>query len=167
MSKNALSISERAYRDLLGTLGKVADVVTGPMGATNARERAEGFRHLLRLLSVWLENILEKGDRAHPVFTRWINPTRKLLGDNPHTYYDAAFIDPKLTYRISGKRGMPTYLGFCVYGTAENGQRSIVSRRESDGKPGTGTSGGPHWILNPKENALPGSPRPCPPTTHF
>jgi hypothetical protein len=121
-----VSTSEQAFRDLLGTLEEAAGMVTGPLGASDARERAEGIRHLTRLLSVWLENILERGDRLHPSFTRWINPHRKLLGDNPYTYYDAALIDPHHCYRIVGRRGDPTYLGFCVYGTAENGDRRIT-----------------------------------------
>jgi hypothetical protein len=124
---NTQSVSEQAYLRLLDKLKEAAGAVTGPIGAINARERAEGFRHLTRLLSVWLENILEKGDRTRPVFTRWINPYRKLLGDNPGTIYDSALIDPALIYRIAGRRGSPTYLGFCVYGTAEDGRRSIVS----------------------------------------
>ncbi|MBW2274429.1 MAG: DUF1214 domain-containing protein [Deltaproteobacteria bacterium] len=123
-------MSERAYRRLLDALGDAADIITGPIGARNARERAEGFRNITRVLSVALEMILEKGDRAHPAFTRWINPWRKLLGDNPWTFYDAALIDPKLCYRVHGRRNAPTYLGFCVYGTAEDtakkGARRIV-----------------------------------------
>jgi hypothetical protein len=119
------STSEQAFRNFLETLSEAADTITGPLGAKNERERAEGFRHLTRLVSVWLENILERGSREHPSFTRWINPTRKLLGDNPHTYYDAALIDSHLSYRIVGHRGSPTYLGFCIYGTAENGDRRI------------------------------------------
>ena len=126
MPKNETSRSERAYRHLLEVLGEAGDIITGPIGATNARERAEGFRNITRVLSVALEMILEKGDRAHPSFTRWINPWRKLLGDNPWTGYDAALLDPKLRYRIHGRQNAPTYLGFCVYGTASNGARRIV-----------------------------------------
>ena len=118
--------SEQAWDELLGALKQAGETVTGPIGATSGRERAEGFRNVTRVLSVALEQILEKGDRARPVFTRWINPYRKLLGDNPGTYYDSALIDPRCTYCIRGRRGAPTYLGFCVYGTGETGDRRIV-----------------------------------------
>ncbi len=126
MPEKQVSMSERAYRHLLESLGEAGDIITGPIGARNARERAEGFRNITRVLSIALEMLLEKGDRAHPAFTRWINPRRKLLGDNPWTYYDAALLDPKLCYRIHGRHNAPTYLGFCVYGTAEDGARRIV-----------------------------------------
>ena len=121
------STSERAYLRLLERLREAADIITGPIGARNARERAEGFRHLTRLLSVGLEQCLEKGDRSRPEFTRWMSPHRKLLGDNPGTYYDSARIDPSLRYRVWGSRGNPTYIGFTVYGTDEDGSRHIVS----------------------------------------
>jgi hypothetical protein len=120
------SVSERAFQKFLEDLFEAARTITGPLGAKDARERAEGFRHLTRLVSVWLESLLERGSREHPSFTRWINPTRKLLGDNPHTIYDAAQIDPERSYRIAGRRGGSTYLGFCVYGTSETGNRRIT-----------------------------------------
>jgi len=126
MSQDQPTKSEQAWTALLDMLRQTAETITGPIGATSGRERAEGFRNVTRVLSVALEQILEKGDRARPVFTRWINPCRKLLGDNPYTYYDSALIDPKSSYRIHGKRGNPTYLGFCVYGTSETGDRRIV-----------------------------------------
>ncbi len=70
MNSEAPSISEQAYRRLIDTLLKSSDVITGPLGARDARERAEGFRHLLRLVSVACEMYVENGDREHPVFTR-------------------------------------------------------------------------------------------------
>jgi len=120
-------VSEAAFRRLVETLLKASEVIKGPLGARSSRERAEGYRHLLRLASVACEMFVENGDRAHPVFTRWMEAGRKLLGDNPWTIYDVALISPALTYRLSGQRGETTYLGICVYGTKEDGQRRIVS----------------------------------------
>lgn len=122
-----ISTSEHTYRRLLEALTKISSIIIGPLGASNSRERAEGFRHLLRLVSLAIEMFVENGDRQHPVFTRWMEAGRKLLGDNPWTIYDSALIDSSSSYRIIGQRGMPTYLGFCVYGTKDNGDRCIVS----------------------------------------
>ena len=133
MSQDQPSKSEQAWTALLQTLRETGEIITGPIGATSARERAEGFRNISRVLSVALEQILEKGDRARPVFTRWISPYRKLLGDNPYTFYDSALINPNCSYRIHGKRGAPTYLGFCVYGTSESGDRRIVGNIDDSG----------------------------------
>jgi hypothetical protein len=127
MNSDSTSVSEVAYRRLLETLLKASDVIQGPLGARNSRERAEGYRHLLRLASVAVEMFVENGDRAHPVFTRWMEAGRKLLGDNPWTIYDVALIGPEFTYCLSGQRGETTYLGICVYGTKEDGGRCIIS----------------------------------------
>lgn len=116
-----------AWQRLLESLRRAGETIEGPLGARDERERAEGYRHLLRILSIADEMLLEKGDPARPRFTRWMSPYRKILGDNPHTHYDAALIDPSLTYRITGRRGAATYLGICVYGTAAGGARRIVA----------------------------------------
>jgi hypothetical protein len=115
-----------AWQHLLDQLGEAAAVIEGPLGAKTPRERAEGYRHITRVLSIATEMLLEKGDPARPQFTRWMSPHRKMLGDNPHTIYDAAIVDPSLTYRISGQRGTAAYLGICVYATGADGTRRIV-----------------------------------------
>lgn len=115
-----------AWGRLLESLERAGEVIEGPLGAKSGRERAEGYRHLTRVLSVATEMLLEKGDVEHPAFTRWMSAYRKILGDNPGTIYDAAVIDASFTYRIAGHRGEPTYLGFCVYGTSPDGARRIV-----------------------------------------
>jgi len=123
---DARTASEVAWGRLLDDLRAAGETVIGPLGATTDRERAEGFRHLLRLLSLAGEQYLEKGDTARPQFTRWANPHRKAYGDNPQTHYDAANIDPALTYRLRGNRGTCGYLGICIYATSDDGSRSIV-----------------------------------------
>ena len=115
-----------AWQELLDRLAEAAAVVEGPLGAKTSRERAEGYRHLTRVLSIATEMLLEKGDPARPEFTRWMSPHRKMLGDNPHTIYDDAIVDPQRTYRISGQRGTAIYVGICVYATGTDGNRRIV-----------------------------------------
>lgn len=116
-----------AWHRLLDTLRDAGDVVTGPIGAEDEREHAEGVRHLLRLVSIGHEMIVEKGDPTRPEFTRWMRSWRKVFGDNPRTVYDAALIDGSATYVVRGTRGSSTYLGVCAYGTAEDGGRRIVA----------------------------------------
>jgi len=118
--------STAAWSRFLDHLRQAGEVVNGPLGAINERERAEGHRHLLRLTSIAAEMLLEKGDTDHPEFTRWMTAHRKMLGDNPHTIYDVALIDPATSYVIRGTMGEPTYLGVCAYGTANGGARRIV-----------------------------------------
>lgn len=115
-----------AWSRLLERLKSAGEVITGPIGAIDGRERAEGFRHLTRLVSIGHEMLVEKGDPTRPAFTRWMRPWRKVFGDNPRTVYDAAIIDGRRTYVIRGQRGTSAYLGICLYATGEDGARRIA-----------------------------------------
>jgi hypothetical protein len=123
---------EQAWDRLLDRLRDTAAIVTGPLGARNERERAEGFRHITRVLSIATEMLVEKGDPAHPAFTRWMTPYRKMYGDNPRTVYDAAIISADHAYRIVGIRGTSAYLGFCLYATDPGGAKRIVGNVDDD-----------------------------------
>src|SRR3954469_3074416 len=114
-----------AWDRLLGRLSEAGRIIEGPTGGRTDRERAEGYRHLTRVLSIATEMLVEKGDPQHPAFTRWMTPYRKMYGDNPGTVYDAAIIDGSRTYRIRGRRGTCAYLGFCVYGTTDGAKRIL------------------------------------------
>src|SRR4051794_15271874 len=123
---------DQAWERLLDRLRDTGAIVTGPVGARNERERAEGFRHITRVLSIATEMLVEKGDPAHPAFTRWMTPYRKMYGDNPRTVYDAAVIDGDHAYRIAGKRGTSAYLGFCLYAPDRGGGKRMVGNLEAD-----------------------------------
>jgi hypothetical protein len=120
-SAPATTVSERAWKDLVIELNEAAAVLTGQKGAVDARERAEGFRYLLRVLSGALDMHLERADPERPALTRMLTPTRKFLGDNPDTDYDYFPVRSDGTYRIRGHRGNVTYIGFCLYDTREGG----------------------------------------------
>lgn len=122
----------KAWDGLLERLAEAADVVEGPLGAQDGRERAEGHRHLLRILSIATEMLVEKGDPQRPAFTRWMSAHRKMYGDNPGTVYDAAVIDGARTYVIRGHRGTCAYLGVCLYGTSETGAKRIAANIDDD-----------------------------------
>ncbi len=113
---------------LLEELRRAGEVVAGPTGGRDDRELAEGYRHLTRIFSIATEMLVEKGDPAHPAFTRWMSAHRKMYGDNPHTAYDAAIIDAEHAYVIRGTRGSHVYLGFCLYGTAVDGENAGAKR---------------------------------------
>lgn len=115
----------QAWERLLGRLADTGRIVDGPLGGRTDRERAEGYRHITRVLAIAGEMLLEKGDPRHPAFTRWMTAHRKMYGDNPGTVYDAAIIDARGTYRIAGNRGTCAYLGFCVYGTTDGAKRIL------------------------------------------
>jgi hypothetical protein len=122
----------KAWDELLGRLAEASAVVEGPLGAQSERERAEGHRHLLRVLSIATEMLVEKGDPERPRFTRWMTAHRKMYGDNPGTVYDAAIIDGARSYVVRGNRGSAAYLGFCLYGTDAKGGKRIAGNVDDD-----------------------------------
>ena len=115
----------RAWSELLGSLADAAKTVTGPTGAANALERAEGFRYLTRLLAAGLEMHLERADPTRPSFTRMLSPIRKFLGDNPDVLYEYVPLDGGRRYRVRGRRGSELYLAFCVYERAADGATKL------------------------------------------
>jgi hypothetical protein len=121
----ANGVGERAWRELLGSLADAAKTITGPTGAANALERAEGFRYLTRLLAAGLEMHLERADPARPSFTRMLSPIRKFLGDNPDVLYEVVPLDGARRYRVSGRRGGELYLALCVYERDADGATKI------------------------------------------
>jgi hypothetical protein len=120
-SESAKTGSERAWNGLMKDLDTAAAVLAGPKGAIDARERAEGFRYVLRVLSGALDMHLERADPERPALTRMLTPTRKFLGDNPDTDYDYFPVQSDVVYRIRGHRGNVTYIGFCLYNAREGG----------------------------------------------
>lgn len=144
-----------AWQQLLDDLAAAGRVVEGPTGAKSGRERAEGYRHLTRVLAIAGEMLLEKGDPRHPAFTRWMTPYRKMYGDNPRTIYDAAIIDGAHTYRITGTRGSTVYLGFVVYGTDDSGGKRIVGGLDDDQMPFADDGRFELWLAAERPAVLP------------
>jgi len=116
---------ERAWREFLGSLADAAKTITGPTGAANALERAEGFRYLTRLIGAGLEMHLERADAARPSFTRMLSPIRKFLGDNPDVLYEVVPLEGARRYRVRGRRGSELYLAFCVYERTPEGTTAL------------------------------------------
>ncbi len=121
------SLATAAWERVLDAVRSANETIAGPLGARTPRELAEGHRHVANLLSLGLETWVEHGDPLRPVFTRWMTPFRKVYGDNPWTIYDSAQIEGSSTYELRGDLRGPTYLGVCIYGRAENGDRRIIA----------------------------------------
>lgn len=64
-------------------------------------------------------------DTANPVFTRFVRPNRKLLGDNPDAVYFFAPIRPDGQYIIRGNTAGATYTSFTIERADKDGGRSI------------------------------------------
>lgn len=117
--------------ELIGSLEKAGELVTGPSGETEGLDGIEGYRHILRLLSFATDFYLEFEDRQRPRFFRVATPTRKQFGDNPDVIYDSAKLDGTQSYRLYGTRGTVEYLAFCVYRRSRS-QRILANLSDRD-----------------------------------
>ncbi len=96
------------------------DHVVDPDREVSDDERAEGVRHVVRMLSMQLEQVFENDDPLHPELG-WRYPS-KMGQDNPDGLYQTAPLDLAHTYRLSGTVGTVRSLGFAImtwtFGTA-------------------------------------------------
>jgi hypothetical protein len=117
--------SQSAWNHFADELKRIGGKITGPTGARNARERAEGYRYLLRLVAA--AHALEaEADRRHPVLTRMMTPTRKFKGDGTDTLYHEAKLDEALAYEFRVRRGDDLFFSATVYAHDERGAYVIV-----------------------------------------
>ena len=131
MPTDGMSLSQSAWNEFSDHLKKVGEKITGPTGARNPRERAEGYRYLMRLISGGHELEMEV-DRRHPVMARMMTPVRKFKGDGTDTLYREAKLDESLNYRFTVRRGDDIFYSTTVYAYDENDAYYIVDHLIDD-----------------------------------
>jgi len=124
-SDSDLSPSQVAWNDFADQLKRIGEKITGPTGARNGRERAEGYRYLVRLISAAHQLEMES-DRRHPSLERMMTPIRKFKGDGTDTLYHEAKLDDALSYRYRVYRGEDIFFSATVYAYDENEAYYIV-----------------------------------------
>jgi hypothetical protein len=77
--------------------------------------RAEGYRHLVRLIRVGFDASFEFADTAHPRVVPAVSVTQLGEGETSDARYHQAFIDGSETYHLSGHRGTAPLIEFTVY----------------------------------------------------
>lgn len=125
MSKEERSVSQTAWNDFTDRLQQIGEKITGPTGAKNDRERAEGYRYLLRLLAAAHELDAEF-DRSRPSMHRLMTPTRKLKGDGGDTLYYEAKLDEALDYELIVRRGEDIFFSVTIYAFDEHEANYVV-----------------------------------------
>ncbi|HEM45804.1 MAG TPA: DUF1214 domain-containing protein, partial [Alphaproteobacteria bacterium] len=137
-----LTPSQAAWNAFADDLKRIGEKITGVTGARNARERAEGYRYLVRLLSAAHQLEME-ADRRHPTLARMMTPIRKFKGDGTDTLYHEAKLDERLSYRFEITRGDDIFFSATVYAYDERDAYYIVDDlvdekivwSERDGRP--------------------------------
>lgn len=142
MSDAPLTPSQASWNAFADDLKRIGEKITGVTGARNARERAEGYRYLIRLLSAAHQLEME-ADRRHPTLARMMTPIRKFKGDGTDTLYHEAKLDERLSYRFEITRGDDIFFSATVYAYDERDAYYIVDDlvdekivwSERDGRP--------------------------------
>ncbi len=125
MAENEITPSQLAWDHFADELKKVGDKLMGPTGARGARERAEGYRYLVRLIAAAQELAFE-ADRRRPSLVRMFTPTRKFIAEGTDTIYHEAKLDAGLSYEMTVRRGDDIFFSVVVYADDEDGDKFIA-----------------------------------------
>ncbi len=123
--------SQAAWNEFADSLKRIGEKITGVTGARTARERAEGYRYLLRLISGGHDLEME-ADRRFPVLKRMMTPIRKFKGDGTDTLYHETKLDENLVYKYSLRRGDHLFFSATIYAYDEEDTYYIVDHLIDD-----------------------------------
>lgn len=126
-----LSRSQAAWNAFADSLKQIGEKIVAPTGARGGRERAEGYRYLVRLISAGHELEME-ADRNRPELRRMMTTVRKFKGDGTDTIYREAKLDENLVYKFSLRRGDELFFSATVYAYDENDTYYIVDHLIDD-----------------------------------
>src|SRR5690349_14649156 len=104
----------QAWKEFCASLERAGQTILSSKAPSDPRNRAEGFRHLTRLVRAGLEAFLEHADPEAPVLGRMVHETVKLGADNPDNHYLNATISGAHDYRVFGTRGTVDFLAFAT-----------------------------------------------------
>ena len=127
----SLPRSQAAWNDFADALKRIGEKITAPTGARGERERAEGYRYLLRLVSAAHDLEMET-DRRYPDLRRMMTSIRKFKGDGTDTLYREAKLDENLVYRYTIRRGDDLFFSATVYAYDEEDTYYIVDHLIDD-----------------------------------
>ncbi len=127
----ALSKSQAAWNRFTDSLKEIGEKITAPTGARGGRERAEGYRYLLRLISA-AQDLEMEADRRYPMLRRMMTPIRKFKGDGTDTLYREAKLDESLNYKLTIRRGDDLFYSATIYAYDETDAYYIVDHLIDD-----------------------------------
>ena len=114
-------LSGTAFEDMLGGLRHAAALVAGARAPASPVDRAAGYRHLLVLLGLAVDEALRPSNPYDPFFAPAnVDAVLKWGMDCPDAAYTGAALHGDATYRVRGKRGTARYLGFQVMAGIES-----------------------------------------------
>lgn len=126
-----LTRGQAAWNQFCDSLKRIGDKIVAPTGARGERERAEGYRYLLRLISAG-HDLEAEADRRFPELRRMMTPIRKFKGDGTDTLYREAKLDENLVYKYTIRRGDDLFFSATIYAYDEQDTYYIVDHLIDD-----------------------------------
>jgi hypothetical protein len=108
--------------------------VLRPAASSDPVSRAEGWRHLTRLLRISLDMHLENADPDFPAFYQAAHPTAKFGADSPDNCYHNATILGDRDYRITGRLGEAEHFSIGTKANRYATDGTMASTGEINGK---------------------------------
>jgi hypothetical protein len=128
-------LSGEDWEHMLGSLSRAGSVLRSTRAPVDAVDRAEGYRHLLVLLALGIDEALRSSDPYRPRFTPAnVDNVLKWGMDCPDAAYSGAAIRGDATYLVRGRRNSVRYLGFQAMGGMENTGNVVADDLQMDGE---------------------------------
>ena len=119
--------SDAAFQGFLDALQTSREMVLSRT-SEDGTDRAEGLRHIVRLVEMQNAPATDDHDVANPHVSRCPSVVCKVGFDNPDfTYINVAPISAEYTYRIYGKRGTVPYVSMQVFDNPLGGEVFMTS----------------------------------------
>ena len=126
-------VGGRSWQRLLASLGAAGDVLLSERSPRSDVERAAGYRHLLVLLALGIDEALRSTDPYDPhIRPANVDAILKWGMDCPDAFYSGAPVRGDATYRVSGTRGSVRYVGFQLMAGIESTANVVVDDLEID-----------------------------------
>ncbi|MBW1830244.1 MAG: hypothetical protein JRJ10_00890 [Deltaproteobacteria bacterium] len=119
--------SDAAFQGFLDALQTSRELVLSRT-SEDGTDRAEGLRHIIRLIEMQNAPATDDHNVANPHVSRCPSVVCKVGFDNPDfTYINVAPISEEYTYRIYGKRGTVPYVSMQVFDNPFGGEAFMTS----------------------------------------
>lgn len=127
--------SSAVFHELLDELrGLESHLLDHAHSLDDEQTACESYKWIFSILQVAFDCYVW-GDPVRPRFVDIVGPDKKWGGDNADAFYQFAPLDPRRTYRVSGRVGDAVYLSLTVYGGPDDGrysERIVGSRNDRD-----------------------------------
>lgn len=126
-------LSGRDWGQLLESLARAGSVLQSGRVPSDAVDRAEGYRHLMVMLALGIDEALRTSDPYRPRFTPGnVDNVLKWGMDCPDAAYSGSPLRGDATYLVRGTRNSVRYLGFQAMGGMENTGNVVADDLEMD-----------------------------------